>query len=102
MRRAAKVDANHGEIVRALRQAGCGVVDLSAVGNGVPDLLVHPPTFPDCRMAVLMEIKDGKKPPSHRKLTEEQARFHAQWKGWIHVVRTVDEALDAVGVRAAP
>jgi hypothetical protein len=46
VRRAAKVDANHGEIVKALRSAGCGVLDLSAVGNGCPDLLVHAPTHP--------------------------------------------------------
>lgn len=99
MRRAAKVDDNHGEIVKALRQAGCGVVDLSAVGNGVPDLLVHPPTFPDCRQAVLLEIKDGSKPACRQKLTPAQEKFHAGWKGWLFVVRNVDEALAAVGVK---
>lgn len=98
MRRAARVDGNHAAIVKALRQAGCGVVDLSAVGNGVPDLLVHPPTFPDCRMAVLLEIKDPSQPPSKQRLTPAQEKFHAGWKGWLHVVRTVDEALAAVGV----
>jgi hypothetical protein len=98
MRRAAKTDANHGDIVDALRAAGCGVLDLSKVGNGCPDLLVHPPTYPDCRMAVLLEVKDGAKPPSARKLTKDQERFHANWKGWLHVVTSVDEALAAVGV----
>lgn len=96
MRRAAKVDGNHAAIVSALRQAGCGVLDLSAVGKGCPDLLVHPPTFPACRMAVLMEIKDGSKPPSARKLTPAQVKFHAEWKGWIHTVTSVDEALKAI------
>jgi hypothetical protein len=101
VRRAAKVDANHGEIVKALRSAGCGVLDLSAVGNGCPDLLVHAPTFPACRTAYLLEIKDGSKPPSARKLTPEQEKFHRTWKGYLFVVTSPDEALEAVGIKAA-
>lgn len=100
MRRAAKVDANHAAIVRALSDVGCGVVDLSAVGGGVPDLLVHPPGYPHCERMVLLEIKDGSKPPSARKLTPAQEKFHAGWKGLLRVVTTVDEALAAVGVKA--
>lgn len=99
MRRAAKVDANHAEIVRTLRSAGCGVLDLSAVGNGCPDLLVHAPTFPACRMPVLLEVKDGKKPPSARALTPAQERFHREWKGWVFVVTSPDEALVALGLK---
>ena len=97
-RRAAKVDRNHAEIVETLRAAGCGVLDLSSVGNGCPDLLVHPPTFPACRIAVLMEVKDGSQPPSKRKLNPQQEKFHAQWKGWIHVVTSAADALDVLGL----
>jgi hypothetical protein len=96
MRRAAKVDANQAEIVKALRDTGCGVLDLSGVGKGCPDLLVHAPFYP--WRTTLLEIKDGAKPPSARKLTADQERFHATWKGFIHVVTTADEALDAAGV----
>ena len=98
MRRAAKRDANHPEIVAALRAAGCGVVDLGAVGAGVPDLLVCEPTWP--HTAHLVEVKDGSKPPSARALTPDQVRFHAAWKGRIHVVTSVGEALRAVGISA--
>jgi len=101
MRRAAKVDANHAEIANALRDAGCGVLDMSPMGKGVPDLLVHPPTFPECRMPVFLEVKDGNKPPSARKLTPAQVKFHAEWKGWIFVVTSVDDALRAVGIGPA-
>lgn len=100
MRRAAKVDANQGEIVDALRAAGCGVVSLAAVGHGIPDLLVHGPFYPWALL--LLEIKDGSKPPSAQKLTDDQEKFHARWKGAIKVVRSVDEALDAVGVVRNP
>lgn len=96
MRRAAKVDANQAEIVRTLRSAGCGVLDLSMVGNGCPDLLVHAPTYP--WKHYLLEVKDGAKPPSERKLTPAQEKFHGLWKGWIHVVTSPGEALAAVGL----
>lgn len=94
MRRAAKRDANHAEIVLALRKVGCGVIDLAAVGGGIPDLLVGAPTWP--HKLHLLEVKDGEKPPSARKLTPDQQRFHAEWKGEIHVVKSIDEALRAV------
>lgn len=98
MRRAAKRDDNHAEIRDALRKAGCGVVDLGAVGNGCPDLLAHGPTWPH-RMA-LLEVKDSAKAPSARKLTKDQQDFHAKWRGPIWVVTTPTEALEAMGIRS--
>jgi hypothetical protein len=93
MRRAAKVDANHADVVKALRDMGCSVCDLSAVGKGCPDLLVTSPIYPF--ETLLMEVKDGGKPPSARKLTADQEKFHARWKGRIVVVSSVTEALTA-------
>lgn len=98
MRRAARTDANHAEIVAALRSAGCWVMDLSAVGNGCPDLLVHGPVFP--WSLALLEIKDGSKPPSRRALTPEQIKFHAGCNAPLFVVNNVAEALAAVGVKS--
>lgn len=76
MRRAAKVDANHGKIVAALRKAGASVFSGAALGQGFPDLIVGygGRTF-------LCEVKDGSKPPSARKLTDDQVKFKADWKG---------------------
>lgn len=99
MRRIAKRDANHPEIVAALRAAGCGVVDLAAVGAGVPDLLVCEPVHPF--RSWLIEVKDSAKPPSARKLTPDQVKFHAAWRGDIAIVTTVAEALAAVGIKQA-
>lgn len=39
MRRAARVDRNHPEIVAALEKAGCLVQSLGQIGSGCPDLL---------------------------------------------------------------
>lgn len=99
MRRAAKVDANHNEIVDALRDAGCSVLSLAAVGRGCPDLLVSAAVYP--YDLALLEIKDGNKPPSQTKLTAKQKTFRDTWNGPIHVVKSVDEALIAVGIKRA-
>ena len=92
MRRAAKVDANQTEIVQALRQIGAVVQSLAAVGNGCPDLLVG-----YRNRLFLLEIKDGKKPPSAQKLTPDQVEWHRVWAGHVVVVNSVDGALRAIG-----
>ena len=93
MRRAARTDDNHSEIVSALRGCGCLVQSLAAVGKGVPDLLVQRND-----VLYLLEVKDGNKPPSRRLLTPEQEKFLAA--GWrFQVVSHPFEALHAVGLR---
>lgn len=96
MRRAARTDDNQAAIVKALRSAGCGVVSLAAIGNGVPDLLVSRPTWPHAW--ILLEVKDGAKPPSARELTPDQVKFHEAVRGPCKVVKDVAEALEAVGL----
>lgn len=91
MRRAARVDANQTQIVSALRAAGASVEQLSAVGKGCPDLLVG-----YRNVNILMEIKDGEKTPSERKLTSDQIVWHREWKGVVFLVTSVDEALRAL------
>lgn len=92
MRRAAKVDGNHAEIVNALRQAGVGVCDLSRAGEGVPDLLAS-----YRNRWFLLEVKNGKNPPSKRRLRPKQEEWQAAHHAPVHVVNSVDEALEAVG-----
>ena len=96
MRRAAKVDRNQPEIVAALRCAGAHVFSLASIGEGIPDLLVG---FRG--QTVLMEVKDGSKPPSARQLTDDQIQWHAAWRGGrCVVVSSIREALAAIGVNA--
>lgn len=98
MRRAAKIDDNHWQIVSALKAAGCFVQSLAAVGGGVPDLLVV-----RAGNIYLLELKDGSKPPSARELTREQRAWHARIAVYncdrIRVVNSPEEALEAVGVK---
>lgn len=91
MRRVARRDDNHAEVVKALRQLGCTVQDLAAVGSGCPDILVG---FRGKNLA--LEIKDGKKPPSARTLTPEQVVWHHDWRGQVVVVESVEQAIAAV------
>lgn len=92
MRRAAKVDANHPEIVEALRKVGCKVVSLARVGEDVPDLLVKTRGG----RLLLLEVKDGDKPFSRRQLSVGQKRFHEDWHPCCRVVENVDDALRTV------
>lgn len=94
MRRAAKVDANQEQVVQALRAAGATVQSLAGVGVGVPDLLVGYQG-----KTILLEVKDGHKPPSARRLTEDQLKWHGAWRGGpLAVVDGVDAALRVLGV----
>jgi hypothetical protein len=89
--RAARVDDNQKEIVKALRDMGCSVQHLHAVGKGCPDLLVGYKGF-----NILLEIKDGCKSQSEQKLTPDQTIWHYAWRGHVDVVNTVGSAILAV------
>ena len=93
MRYAARVDKNQSEIVSALRAAGASVQSLAAIGKGVPDLLVS-----IRGVNLLMEIKDGNKPKSAQKLTEDQLKWHGTWQGPVCIVDGPEAALRMIGV----
>lgn len=91
MRRKARVDANHRDVVDALRAIGCSVADTSGAGSGFPDIVVGV-----SGINLMVEIKDGSKPPSERRLTPDQKDFHASWSGQVAVVNSVAEAVTLV------
>lgn len=96
MRRASKVDDNHAAIVHTLRTCGAVVQSLAAIGRGCPDLLV---SFRGQNL--LIEVKDGRKPPSQRRLTADQVAWHSAWPGPVHVVECPEDALEVLGLRKA-
>ena len=53
----------------------------------------------------MIEIKDGSKPPSKRRLTPDEEDFHAGWRGRIEVIESVDDVIEfdreVTGSRAA-
>ena len=84
-------DDNQAYIIDQLRQRGISVAVLSHVGNGVPDVLAGWKG-----VNYLLEIKDGNKVPSKRKLTPAQKKFHASWKGQKAVVENIEQALEVI------
>lgn len=91
---AAKIDANQPQIVKDLRQVGCTVQSLAGVGKGCPDLLVG---FRGRNY--LMEVKDGRRPPSERRLTPDEQEWHLAWRGLpVSIVESVADALETIGV----
>ena len=88
--KAARVDANQADVLTGLRLAGYRVHDTHGLGGGFPDALVGTPW----RTLVLIEIKDGQKPPSRRQLTADETTFHADWHRFP--VFTVTSAKDAI------
>ena len=92
MRRAARTDANQTEIVETLRTVGATVQPLHSVGVGCPDLLVG---FRG--LNYLIEVKDGRKPPSERKLTPDQVEWHSEWTGQVDIAEWPEDALRIIG-----
>lgn len=80
--RARRTDANHSAIAEAFEKAGFSVHRT----NGYWDL-----TIGFGGITLLIEVKDGTKPPSKRKLTPREAKFHSTWTGGIRIVKSVDE-----------
>jgi hypothetical protein len=88
VRRAAKVDRNQAEIVNFVIQCGATVQHLHGVGKGCPDLLVG-----YRGVNLLWEIKDGLAPLSKQRLTPDERDWHADWRGQVTVVSSIDQAL---------
>jgi hypothetical protein len=96
-RYARKVDANQGEIVEALEGIGVQVVDLSGMGEGVPDLMC---AFRGRLYLVECKNLDGR----GKKLTIPQVRFHEKMRRAaipIYIVTNPSEALAVFGARMA-
>ena len=90
MRRRAKVDDNQKEIVKVFRDLGAYVLHTHQLKNCCDCIIVYNNT------TVAIEIKDGSKIPSARKLTDGENEFRIGWSGaggaWVKI-ETVDEAI---------
>ena len=83
-----RADANQPEIVKVFRDLGYTVQHLHMVGKGCPDIL--------CSLRgsnYLIEIKDGSKRPSARKLTQDEKDWHEAWKGQVDIIESIDDVL---------
>jgi hypothetical protein len=91
VRHAKRVDANHDAIRGAFRACGYVWHDFSGVGHGCPDGVAEKGD-----LLYWVEIKDGDKVPSRRKLTPKETIWHALLKRSgmsVRVVTSVDDVL---------
>jgi Holliday junction resolvase len=94
MRIRARKDDNHTDIVGTFRAIGFSVLDTANLGNGAPDLFVS-----KNNQTWAIEIKDGKKSPSQRKLTPDEVKFKDTWQGLYAIIESVDDVLKLVRER---
>ena len=80
-------DDNQTEIVKTFRMLGWYVLIISQLDNCC-DIMVskHGHT-------IAVEIKDGNKPPSKRKLSAGEEKFRDEWKGHWELVESIDDVL---------
>jgi hypothetical protein len=83
-------DGNEALIIEGLRRCACDVYHL----NWPADLIVGV-----AGRNYLLEVKDPEQPPNKRRLTPVEQDFHDNWRGQVAVVETLEEALEAVGLR---
>jgi hypothetical protein len=87
MRRAARRDDNEQDIIKAMRAEGAYVKQIN--DEGLFDLLVS-----HRGETLLIEVKDGAKPPSARRLTDAELKFHEEWPGSdLFIITSVEEAI---------
>ena len=89
MRRYPKLDVNHNEILRAARDLGATTQSLASIGDGCPDAVIGYKGH-----NLIIEIKNGGEIPSRRKLTEDEERWHSDWRGQVAVVESVDDLME--------
>ena len=89
--RAARVDGNQKEIVKVLRQAGATVLHTHQLKNCFDILVGYN------GINYIVEIKDGNKPPSQRKLTTGEEKFRDEWKGGeYYIIESIEQALKLI------
>jgi len=82
-----RTDANHKQIIDAIKKIpSLSVFSTHMVGKGFPDIVIGYKGI-----NYLVEIKDGKKTKSQKKLTEDEIRFHQSWFGQIIVCECVQD-----------
>jgi hypothetical protein len=92
MRRAARRDHGEGDIIKAMREAGAYVKVIN--DEGLFDLLVSYKGPSGRHHCLMLEVKDGAKPPSARRLTDAEQKFHDEWPGDnLYIVNSVEEAI---------
>ena len=88
MKRAARTDTNHKEISVAFMSLGWSVLDIHQIPNSA-DILIG-----KWSLNIVIEIKDGSKPPSKQKLTPGEIKFRDRWRGDYRIITCLQDVID--------
>lgn len=95
MRHRVSRDINHKPITDLLDKLFVPYIDLSALGGGVPDLVVD-----NHGVLELWEIKNPGNWYGKKGLNQNQSKWAEKWRGKpVRIVRTVDDALILLGLK---
>jgi hypothetical protein len=84
-----RTDANHKQMIDGLRKIpGISIFSTHMVGKGFPDIVIGYKGI-----NYLVEIKDGAKTKSRKKLTDDEIKFHGSWLGQIMIAENIDDVL---------
>lgn len=83
-----RTDGNHKQLMEFARKIGFSVTSTAMVGNGFPDIVLG-----IYGLNFLPEIKDPSKPPSARKLTYMEQKWHEEWLGSSDVIMTEEDLI---------
>jgi hypothetical protein len=90
--RRVRTDTNHALVANAARGLGCTVADTSRVGGGFPDQV-----WGVAGLNLLIEVKfdhayrPGEGGAKAGVLNELQTQFHAEWRGQVAVVHSLED-----------
>ena len=84
-----RTDANQKQIVELVRMLpGASITSTHTIGKGFPDLVIGYKGI-----NYLIELKDGSKPKSQKKLTPDEVEFHMKWNGQIAICENFEDIL---------
>jgi hypothetical protein len=89
--RACKIDNNQEQLVKQMRRIPGLKVKHTHIVKGFVDVVIGYQGI-----NYLLEIKDPGKPPSKRKLTDDEQKFHNEWTGQVAVVETIDDVIKLI------
>jgi hypothetical protein len=82
-----RTDDNQKSVVTALRKIpNLSVTSSHTIGKGFPDLVIGYKGN-----NYLIELKDGAKTKSQKKLTIAEVKFHDEWNGQVAICESVEE-----------
>lgn len=91
VRQAARTDSNQDELVKTIRALGASFFSTTAIAGQLDGVV-------GCAgIDIRVEIKDGAKPPSRRRLTEDEQKVFDEWRGRTPVIlQSIDDVIELV------